>query len=107
LQGLQLIYASAAAATIDVTATQGIASRVYNTAETAVAPNTGTIAVEITSIQDRNKKLNESIERVNLQVEQYRQQLIAKFSALEQAIAKVNTILQSLDAQQQAAANAR
>jgi flagellar hook-associated protein 2 len=105
LQGLQMIYASEDDATISVTATQGVASRIYNAAETAIAPNTGTLAVEVKSIQDRNTKLQDSIDRVNLQVAQYREQLIAKFSALEQAIARVNTILQSLDAQQQAANN--
>ncbi len=106
LQGLQLIYGSASAATINVTATQGIASKIYNSADTAVAANTGTIAIEQKSIQDTNTRLNSDIDRLNLQISQYRDQLTAKFAALEQAISKVNTILQSLDAQQNAANNA-
>jgi len=99
LQGLKLIYASASAATINVGITQGIASQVYNTAAIATTLNTGTLAIEQTSLQGQNTRLQNDITTVNLQVAQYRDMLTAKFAALEQAIAKVNTILQSLQAQ--------
>jgi flagellar hook-associated protein 2 len=106
LEGLVLIYASESADSIDVTVTQGLADLLYNSSDSATAANTGTIAVALKSLEDINTRLEENIARINDQVAQYQQQLIAKFTALEQAISRINTLLQSLDAQQQAAANA-
>jgi len=105
LSGLKLIYASTDAATITVTATQGLADKIFNIASGILDTNSGALKTELESLKTADTRLTDQIAKINEQVETYRQQLLAKFAALEQAISKVNTLLQSLDAQSQAAAN--
>lgn len=107
LEGLVLIYGSTSSASIDVTATQGIAATTYNTSATALEPNTGTLAVDLSSIADSTNRLNDEITRINDQVSQYQQELLNKFALLEQAISNTNNLLSSLQAQQNAALAAR
>lgn len=103
LEGLQLIYGNQAAAIdIDVTVTQGIGDLLYNTSDAATDGVEGTVAIEIASIEDSNDRLEDQIENINEQVEQFREFLLVKFAALEQAISQVNLLLASLDAQDQA-----
>jgi flagellar hook-associated protein 2 len=98
LEGLVLLYASTADGTATVAATQGIADKVFNVADPAVKANTGIIAVELTSLKDADTRLTDNIAKINDQVEVYRQQLLDKFSRLEQAISNINTLLSSLQA---------
>lgn len=98
LEGLQLIYASNAPATINATLTQGVADKLFNTADGALTSNTGAIALEQKSIQDSTDRLNKEITDINAQVDVYQSQLLAKFSALESAITRVNSLLSSLNA---------
>ena len=98
LDGVQLIYAATSNATISVTATQGIADQTFNSTNTATTANTGTIAVALKALQTSQTSLNDDITRQNKLISQYQTQITAKFSALEQAIASTNTLLQSLNA---------
>jgi flagellar hook-associated protein 2 len=106
LEGLQLIFTGSGTASINVTATQGLADKVFNTSDVVLKQNTGSLAVELESIKTADAKLQEEIDRINAQVEKYREELLAKFGALEAALSRVNTLLQSLDAQAQARQNA-
>lgn len=101
LEGLQLIYASTSAATITAKFTQGIADRLFNTADSALKQNTGAIAIEQTGLKDRTARLTTDIDNLNQQIDFFQQQLISKFSALEQAIARVNNLLSSMAANDQ------
>lgn len=101
LEGLELIYASENTATINVTATQGVADKLFNTSEVALEPNDGLIAIEQEKIQTSTDRLNEDIANLEAQIAVFQQQLIAKFAALEQAISNVNNLLQSLAANDQ------
>jgi flagellar hook-associated protein 2 len=101
LEGLQLIYASTATATITAKFTQGIADRIFNSSDFALKVNTGSIAIELTGIKERTDRLNVDIANLNLQIEVFQQQLISKFSALEQAISRVNNLLSSMAANDQ------
>lgn len=105
LEGLTLLYASTDAATISVSTTQGIADRLYNLSDSMLTSTTGILSVEIDAVKTNTEKLNDDIDKLNLQIDSYREQLLEKFSRLEQAISQVNTLLQSLDAQAQARAN--
>ena len=102
LDGLNLIYASTSSATINVTATQGIADQMYDTTNTATATNTGTLAVALSTIQQNNTTLNDDITRVNTMVTQYKTSLLQQFSALEQVVSNVNNLLGALSANDQA-----
>ncbi len=99
--GLQLIYASTNSANISVTATQGLADKIFNLTDSVLTKDTGALDTELSSITTKATRLQEQIDKINLDVERFRQQLLEKFSAMEQAIAKVNNLLASIDANNQ------
>ncbi|MCE2927329.1 MAG: flagellar filament capping protein FliD [Rickettsiales bacterium] len=104
-EGLVLVYAGTTSSNIAVTATQGVADRIYNITDEVLKDDVGALEVEIDNIKTADEKLEQDIKRIDEQVERLRQELVAKFSALEQAISRVNTLLQSIDANQQALFN--
>jgi len=106
LEGLSLIYASTTAGTSTINFTQGVAALTYNTSDAATETNTGTLALALKGLEEQNTKLSSDITQINTQVDQYREQLLAKFAALEQAISRVNNLLQSLSADSDARNNA-
>ncbi|MEK6745460.1 MAG: flagellar filament capping protein FliD [Pseudomonadota bacterium] len=97
-EGLVMVYASTADGTASVNATQGIADKIFNVSDAVLKSNTGTLAVELNALKDSDTRLKENIDRINAQVEVFRQQLLDKFARLEQAISNVNTLLSSLQA---------
>ena len=106
LAGLVLIYASNNASVSHISTTQGIADKVYNTTSAAVKATTGSIAIATKALTDSDTKLNKDISKMEDQITAYRNQLLQQFSALEQAVSRVNTLLQSISANSQAATNA-
>ncbi|MEQ1704803.1 MAG: flagellar filament capping protein FliD [Rickettsiales bacterium] len=97
-EGLVMVYASTADGTASVNATQGIADKIFNVSDAVLKSNTGTLAVELNALKDSDTRLKDNIDRINAQVEVFRQQLLDKFARLEQAISNVNTLLSSLQA---------
>ncbi len=100
-QGLELIYSATTSTTITVGLTQGIADRVFNTIEDFLAPD-GIYETEVTSITESNNRNEVEIVDIDAELERYRESLLARFSALEQAISAVNQLLQALDSQDRA-----
>lgn len=98
LEGLELLYASEATASISVTTTQGIADRLYNSTEAALKDNTGSIALELQFIKDFNEQLEDDIALINQQVDSFREETLLKFSQLESTISLVNNLLASIEA---------
>ncbi len=98
LDGLVLLYASTVAGSATVNATQGIADKIFNIAAPALTANTGTLAIELASLADSDTRLTDNIAKINDQVEIYRLQLLDKFAKLEQALSNINTLLTSLQA---------
>jgi flagellar hook-associated protein 2 len=98
IEGLELIYANQAASTSSVEVTQGVADKLYNISDGFLAPDTGSLAAELDSIKEADTRLTDQNTRIDAQVAIYREFLIAQFTALEQALAQSNTLLQSLDA---------
>lgn len=105
LQGLELIYGGTADTTANISLSQGIADRIYNVVETALDDNEGTIKAELDGLRESDERLEADIARIDEIVERFRQQQLERFAALEALINSTNTILQSLDAQANAAAN--
>ncbi len=104
LEGLQLIYSSTDAATIEVTATQGFADKIFNVADQTLS-DTGSLKVEQDAISTADTRLQDQIDKIDEEVARFRQQLLDKFSQLEQALSRVNNLLASIDAQNQARNN--
>ncbi len=98
LEGLVMVYTSTADGTATVKATQGVADKLFNVADAVLKTDTGTLAVELSALKDSDTRLKDNIDKINAQVEIYRQQLLDKFARLEQAISNVNTLLSSIQA---------
>lgn len=106
LAGLTLIYGGpATATTVNMTMSQGLGDKIYNTLTDALNSDNGIVAQQIKSLNDRNANMEKDVSRIDGLVEQYREGLLTKFSALEAAIAAVNNILALLDAQAAAREN--
>ncbi len=99
LSGLEMLYTGNGMDEINVAMSQGIADKMFNDLEAMVADTEGMIDIEIKSLQDANAELEKSIERIDTQIEDYRDKMLDRFSALEAAIASANQLLALLDAQ--------
>ncbi len=105
-EGLNLIYSSTNSATgITIKATQGLGDIFYNIADNITKQDTGLYDLEVDSLNTANTRFQTDMDRLNAQLESYRQQLLNRFAAMEAAIASVNTLLQSLSAQADARNN--
>jgi flagellar hook-associated protein 2 len=100
LDGLELIFASTAStATIDVTTTQGIGDRVFNALENILNDADGLLTNAETDLVNQKDRNSDEITSLDEEIANYRDQLVAKFSALESALTRANSLLQLLDAQ--------
>ena len=102
LEGLSLIYASSNDATVNLNMSQGIGDRLFNSLDDVLKDDQGVVTVELQNINDANDRMQKEIDRIDARIVDYRDQLIRQFSALEQAIAQSNILLQSLAAQSNA-----
>ena len=105
LRGLELVYIGDATDTgadaLSVSITQGVADRFYNTIDLFVLDQ-GIIDLDVASIVSRKDSLDDDITRLETQIETYRTQLLDEYSRLEQAVTSANSILQLLEAQNDA-----
>jgi flagellar hook-associated protein 2 len=106
LDGLQMIYSNTADIVSVINLSQGISDRIYNTLENVTNLTTGSMTIERQSTFDEDKRSNTEITRLDELIEKYRQQLLEKFSTLESALGRINSILNSLDANTNARNNA-
>lgn len=106
VEGLKLIYSGDGTDSVNVTVTQGIADRLYNSLGDSLLDDTGMIDLAIQALTDAQDDIQDDIDRIDEIVERYRDSLERQFAALEEAIAGINNILQLLEAQTQARNNA-
>lgn len=102
LEGLQMIFGSQAAEEADVSVTQGIGDKIWNTLDGVLTTNGGALKLEYESLQEKEADLQERIDKIDEIVEKFKIELIQKFSALESVISQVNGLLQALDANEKA-----
>ncbi len=105
LEGLELIYGGSTDATASINISQGVGDRIYNALESALDEEEGAIAAELDSLIASDQRLEADIIRIDEAVERFREQQLTRFANLESLISSTNTILQSLDAQANAANN--
>lgn len=105
IAGLVVLYTDPGDATVNMDVTQGISDRFFNLMQNALDEDEGLVATEISSLNDRNARIEKDIEQIDEMIESYRESLLERFSALEAAISSVNSILQLLDAQAEARAS--
>lgn len=98
-EGLELLWFGKGSTSIDVTATQGLADRLYNVAEQTLAADDGGLARAVADLQDRNKAYQAEIGRVDERVERFRKMMIERFAAMETQLTLANAMLQQVKAQ--------
>lgn len=106
IEGLQVIFGSDDPAVVNMTLSQGIGDKLYNTLTDALDSTNGTVIQQMQSFTDRNTRMQTDIAKIDEQIVKYRETLTTKFSKLESAIAAVNNILTLLEAQADARNNA-
>ena len=103
-EGLSLAYvrdtsdAGEAAEDITVTTTLGIAERLFQTAESYIKPGEGLVVEEILRFEELNADYQDEIAAIDARLEFIQESLIAKYRALEQALAQADAISQQLQA---------
>ncbi|MCC7259552.1 MAG: flagellar filament capping protein FliD [Alphaproteobacteria bacterium] len=98
LEGLTLLYTDTVSDSIEVTISQGFGDLVYNALDSVLESNTGLLDTEVAGLNTLNDKLQTDIDSLNLRIEQFRLSLLERFAQMEAAVARVNTLLQSLEA---------
>jgi len=101
-EGLELIYAAAGNATVNVTVTQGLGDRVFNSLDDILSEDGGYLTAAIDQIASQLARNDDEISRIDEYIETYRLQLEAQYAALEEALSKANNLLTLLDAQARA-----
>jgi flagellar hook-associated protein 2 len=100
--GLEMLWTGQGSASIDVTATQGIADRLYNFLDGAVDEFQGTLTQAADDLEQRNSSYQTEIEQIEVRTERYREQLIERFGAMETALSLAKSMLEQVRAQMSA-----
>lgn len=95
-EGLELIWSGSGSTTIDVTATRGIAERLYTTLESTLDLVDGELATATDSLETQNERHLVDIERIETRAEDYRQRLIERFAAMESALSLAKAMLEQV-----------
>ena len=101
LAGLSMLYASNSAAVITVDQTQGISDKL-NALLTGALSSTGIIQTSVQGLTNTNTQDQTQITTLQSQITDYQNTLSTKYARLEAEISKANSILQMLQAQQNA-----
>jgi flagellar hook-associated protein 2 len=103
LAGLKLVFAPKTPTdSITLTLTQGIADRISNLLKSYLDANTGFLDLRVGDINTDKDKLTKDSTSMQEKIDAYQTQLYNQYSLLDQAVTKVNSLLQLLDAQDKA-----
>lgn len=98
LEGLKMLYTGDGTDIITVNTSQGLADRLYNTIG-AFTDSGGLIDTEVNSLKSQNDRMQNDIDKLNEQIETFRERLLRQYAALEETITRANSLLQLLEAQ--------
>lgn len=110
MEGMEFFYTGtiSGTSTANVTTKQGVGDTVFNSLSAyidGIDGYIGAIDQEIESLQTQNESAQASIDRIDLTITSYRDQLLDRFAALEALVAASNQTLTLLDAQASARNN--
>ena len=103
-EGMSLAYsrdtsdAGAAAKDITITTTTGIAERLYQRLDNYINSSDGLITDEVNRLSAQNDDYNDKISDLETRLTAYQTALIAKYSAMEQAVAQAEAMQSQLEA---------
>ena len=96
--GLQLIWTGTGSTTISVHSSQGLADKAYEQLTNVLDETDGRLTKEIADIADQSTKAQTDIDKITERTERYREQLVAKFAAMETALGQANAMLAQIKA---------
>ena len=103
--GYQWFYSGSGVETANLTVSQGIMDKIYNSLNVAldINPSTGESLIqnEITSLVYSNTSMQQDILQKQSQLDFYKEGLVNKYSMLEAAVVRANTLLTMMDIQMQ------
>lgn len=99
LEGSVFVYTGDGSDTIDITMTQGIADKLYNSIDSMLTEDTGVVDITVSGIQSLNDAIQDQIDKENTRIESERERLIERFTRLETIISGFNSVLSFFAAQ--------
>lgn len=110
LEGMSFFYTGTptGVSTANIQVSQGVGDVMFNSIDSYLNGLDGSVSAidqEIESLQSQNTSAEASVERIDLMVTNYRDQMLERFSALEALISASNQTLLLLDAQSNARNN--
>lgn len=107
LAGLELAWVGQGSTTISLELSQGVADRLYNLLDAALATGTGSVARVSEELGAVNEDYREEIARIDERAERARSQLVEKLTGMEEALSLANTLLSQIRAQMDASAGSQ
>ena len=101
-EGLELIWIGSGSASIDVTATQGLADRAFNYLDEVLDKVDGSIAGAVGDLEGRNTDYQSQMERIEARATEERERLIQRFTQMETAMSLAQTMMDQIRAQMDA-----
>ena len=95
-EGLELIWTGTGSTSIDVTATRGIAERLYTALELTLDLVDGELTTAADGLETLNERHLADVERIEARAEDYRQRLIERFAAMESALSLAKAMLEQV-----------
>ena len=103
-EGLQLLYqGDASASGIQLDISVGVGAQIQAAASQLLDSDSGTIGGQVDTLTDQNERGQSRIDRLEERLERQRENLLARFAAMESALASMNTLLESIRGQIDAA----
>ena len=96
--GLEMVWTGHGSTSIDVSATQGVADKLYNYIGGVTDEFQGSLTKASDDLGQRDTDYQTEIDRINQQADSYRQQLVDKYAAMETALSLANSMLEQVKA---------
>ncbi|SEH61837.1 flagellar filament capping protein FliD [Magnetospirillum fulvum] len=97
-EGLSFVFTGKTTQTVSIKVSQGIADQLYQAIDTVANSDDGQITDKITSLEETNSDLETRISTIETNAESYRDFLLDKYANIEAKLAKAQSVLDLLEA---------
>lgn len=101
IEGLKLIYTGDGNDSITMNISQGVADRIFNLVDNYLKKD-GLLDLQVNALNEQQDRVQREVDRMNEAIDKYRDQLLKRYSAMEQALAKAQSLIDYLTVQVQA-----
>ncbi|MDX6750795.1 flagellar filament capping protein FliD [Geminicoccaceae bacterium 1502E] len=98
-EGLSMMWSGSGSTTIDVATSRGVGEKLFDLLDSTIAAGSGRLSQAIDSIAGQNERHVSEITRIDERVADYRENLIQRFAAMEQAMSLAESMIQQIRAQ--------